>query len=199
MTMTVADKPKEKTEIINIDDLPKTSNQALSALNRPKRLSLAEFSLLPVSEEELLLREKIYNLEKAMYLNEVCLVGQALDDFMTPIHRFAPGVYTRELTIPPGQIVVGKRHAIEHVVMLIKGKCLCVTERGIEEMTAPMHFISPAGEKRVVLTTDEECTWVTIHPTNETDLDKIEQDVIIAEPERLAIYEKDRQLMIGRT
>jgi len=56
-----------------------------------------------------------------------------------------------------------------------------------------MTFISPAGEKRVVWTTpDEDCTWVTIHRTDETDLDKIEADVIISEPARKMRYEELR-------
>lgn len=186
----------EKEQILDLAVLPATSNLNLAILNRPKRLNLEEFNLLPVTQEEKELREKIYALEECMFLNEACVSGDELEELMTPIHRFAPGVYTRELAIPPGMIVVGKRHAIEHVVMLIKGKCLCVTERGIEEMQAPLHFISPAGEKRVVLTTDEEAVWVTIHPTNETDLEKIEQDVIIAEPERLKYYEEHRKLLL---
>lgn len=183
-------------EVLNIQSLPKTKNSELGELNRPKRLTLAEFNALPVTAAEAELREKIYFLEHLVYTHPESVSGDAFDEAMPAVHRFAPGVYTRELTIPPGQIVVGKRHAVEHMVMLIAGKCICVTERGVEEMVAPCHFTSPAGEKRVVLTTDSSATWVTIHPTNETDLDKIEADVIIAEPERILAYEK--QKLIGR-
>lgn len=177
--------------ILNLQVLPATSNQDLGFLNRHYKMTLEEFNRLPALQEELELRKKIYALEEAMFGLPGALSGDALEEFMTPIHRFTPGLYTRELRIPPGQIVVGKRHAVEHQVMLTKGKCLCVTERGLEEMQAPMHFISPAGEKRVVITTDDEAVWVTMHPTeyaSTEDLDKIESDVIIAEPERMKHY-----------
>jgi hypothetical protein len=185
------------TQIFDIELLPETSNQDLSHLNRPKRMNLEQFESYPVTKQEAWLRKKIYQLEGAMMTLPDAKHGAELEAFMTPVHRFAPGVYTRELTIPPGQVVVGKRHAVEHQVLLIKGSCVCVTERGVEHMQAPMMFVSPAGEKRVVVTTDEEATWVTIHPTEHTDLDKIEADVIIAEPDRLAYYEEQKMKQIN--
>lgn len=175
---------------MDLSVIPETSNRDLSYLNRPKRLSLKEFEELPVSFEDLKLRNEIYELEEKMFGLPNALYGDRLDLYMTPIHHFTPGLYTRELTIPANYIVVGKRHAIEHQVLLMKGTCICVTERGFEYMTAPYLFVSPAGEKRVVITTDEEVTWFTFHPTEHTDLDLIEDDVIISEPERMNRYMK---------
>ena len=165
---------------------PRTKNCTLiDTLDRPKHLTLAEFEALPVTQQELVFRDKIYRLEAALYQEEGVFTDA--DCPFQPTHRFSEGVYHRTLVIPPETIVVGKRHAVEHIVMLISGKCICVTERGVEEMEGPMTFISPAGEKRVVVSVTET-TWVTIHPTKETDLDKIEAEVIIAEPERKQHY-----------
>ena len=192
--------------IINLKILPVTSNQDLGYLNRPKRMTLEEFNEYEVTPTEQELRKKIYALEEAIFGMPEALSGDSLNAAMTPIHRFTPGLYTRELLIPPGQIVVGKRHAVEHQVMLTKGSCYCITERGIEHMTAPMHFVSPAGEKRIVITSDEEAIWVTMHPTeyaSTEDLDKIEDDVIISEPERMkrymALQEKNMKKTIMNT
>ncbi len=179
----------------NIQSLPLTSNQDLSILNRPKRLSLETFNDLEVSQQETQAREMIYALEETLHAQPGSITAETQGELgMEPVHRFTNGIYTRELYIPPNRCVVGKRHAIEHIVMLTSGACMCATERGIEYMIAPMTFISPAGEKRVVMTySDIGCTWVTIHRTDETDLDAVEKDVIISEPKREAVYASIRQ------
>lgn len=175
--------------------LSETSNANLSTLNRPKTLTLAEFEALEVSDAELRARLGIYDLEEAMMADPNCVDDEHLHERgMVPVHRFVRGLYSRELTIPPSTLVVGKRHAIEHIVMVTSGKCLCITERGYEVLEAPVTFISPAGEKRVVQTfEDSPVTWVTLHQTSLTDLDDIEKQVIIAEPARKEHYKALRQ------
>lgn len=101
-------------------------------------------------------------------------------DTLTPIHRFTQGIYTRELTMPAGTIIVGKRHAQEHLVTMIKGFCTCVTERGWEDLYGYNTFTSPAGEKRVLFI-HEETTWITTHRTDETTLEEVEKDLILSE------------------
>ncbi len=172
--------------MLNLSTFPKTSNLNLSTLGRPKRLTLEAFEKLPVSVQELELREKIYAFEASMYTLDNVFTD--VDCLFQPTHRFSEGVYHRELVIPAGMVVVGKRHAVEHIVMLVKGKCYVATERGVQELEGPLTFISPAGEKRIVVSITET-TWVTIHPTHETDLEKIEADVIIAEPLRKQQHE----------
>lgn len=184
-------------EIINVDELPVTSNLDLSYLERPTRLTREQFNTLPVSKEEADLREKIYKFED--YIAGLPLSYTDVECPFKPVHTVAPGgIYIRTLEIPPNQAVIGYRHAIEHQVILAKGSCLCITERGVEEMVAPMQFVSPAGEKRVVVTRDESCVWITVHKTDETEIDKIEADILINEPDRrknqLEQREKNRLL-----
>lgn len=145
----------------------------------PYQMDLEQFEQFPVSAEQASTRQKIYNLQ---YIMEHQLHEFDTMDQLVPIHRFTPGIYTRELTIPKDMIVVGKRHGREHIVMLITGKCRVVTEHSDEILQAPCTFISAAGEKRVVYTL-EETTWVTIHRTNGTDMEQVEADLIIAEPD----------------
>lgn len=179
---------------IDLDQLPETSNGSLVDLGRPKSLTLSQFEALPVSPEDLARRQQIYALEALLHSHTDSYLDHEQESAgLVLTHRFAGGVYHRELYIPPGQVVMGKRHANEHMVMLTTGSCVVVTERGRETMTAPMSFISPAGEKRVVLTLDEGCTWVVIHATQETDLDAIEREVIIQEPQRAQYYQQLRQ------
>lgn len=93
-------------------------------------------------------------------------------------HTFADGVYVREIFIPKGMLIVGKIHKHSHPNFLLKGEVSVVTEEnGIERLKAPLSIISKAGTKRVVYA-HEDTVWITVHVTNETDLDKIEEEVI---------------------
>lgn len=93
-------------------------------------------------------------------------------------HTFAPGVYVREILIPRGMFVVGKIHKHAHPNFLMKGEVTVITESGgRERLKAPLSMISPPGTKRVVFA-HEDTVWITIHPTGETDLAKIEEHVI---------------------
>ena len=95
-------------------------------------------------------------------------------------HTFADGIYVREIFMPAGTVCVGKIHRHEHPNFLMKGRVTVVTEDGgLQELSAPMAIISPAGTQRAVYV-HEDTTWITVHrnPDNETDIDKIEEFVI---------------------
>lgn len=93
-------------------------------------------------------------------------------------HHFAPSVYARQMDAKAGTLVVSKMHATEHLNMLMKGSLTIMTEDGIQFLQAPAIITSKAGTKRVGYF-HEDTTWVTIHPTDETDLDAIENLVIV--------------------
>jgi quercetin dioxygenase-like cupin family protein len=92
-------------------------------------------------------------------------------------HIFAPGAYAREMTIPKGTVIIGKIHRHAHLNFISAGKVRVVTEDGSHELTAPHTFVSTVGTKRVVYAL-EDTIWTTVHITTETDLEKIEEQVI---------------------
>jgi hypothetical protein len=95
-------------------------------------------------------------------------------------HRFAPGVYLREIKMPADAVVIGKVHKTEHFNVLIQGACLIVHDDGRrEELRAPTTFVSKAGVQKVIYIL-EDMIWQTIHPTDETDMAKL--DDMIVEP-----------------
>lgn len=104
-------------------------------------------------------------------------------------HYFAPGMYTRECRIPAGSIVVGKMHRHVHPVFLMSGTVRINTDRGMETITGPRIWISQENAKRALLTVTD-CVFATVHlnPTDTTDLEAIEADVIV--PEALIDYDK---------
>jgi len=92
-------------------------------------------------------------------------------------HIFAPGNYAREMMIPKGTLIIGKIHKHAHLNIISKGRVHVATEFGPVSFEAPHTFVSEPGTKRAVYAL-EDTIWTTIHATDETDLDKIENYVI---------------------
>lgn len=93
-------------------------------------------------------------------------------------HRFAPGVYLREIAMPADTIVIGKVHKTKHFNILIRGACLIVHADGTrEELRAPYTFVSEENVQKVLYIT-EDMIWQTVHVTTETDLVKLEEELI---------------------
>ena len=127
-------------------------------------------------------RERVLSLEAAM---EREFGSMDNTDGVAPVnHYHCEGNYAREICIPKGVCIIGKIHKHEHINVISQGRCVVVTEAGREEYAAPKTFISSAGIKRAVYAL-EDTVWTTIHPTEETDLDKIEQEVIAKDYEDL--------------
>ena len=99
------------------------------------------------------------------------------DDVCPVTHHFAPGLYAREILLPAGVRIIGKIHYHAHVNTISKGRVTVFTEFGSQELTAPVTFVSKPGTKRAVVA-HEDTIWTTYHPTDETDLAKIEEAVI---------------------
>lgn len=116
-------------------------------------------------------RELLYSLEAAAATN--------LPEQECPLqHSFIDGVYVRTIFIPAGTVIVGKIHRHSHANILSQGEVIVFTEDGgMEHLKGPITMVSPAGCKRAVRALTDT-TWTTIHRTDETDLNKIEDWVI---------------------
>lgn len=96
-------------------------------------------------------------------------------------HHFSLDVYAREVYIPAGAICVGKLHKYQQLNILLKGEISVLVDDHVERLKAPYVLVSPAGTKRIVYAHDD-CVWMTVHGTNEKDVQKIE-DHFIAQDE----------------
>lgn len=95
-------------------------------------------------------------------------------------HSFCDGVYAREITIPAGVCLVGGKHKTSFFIVISQGECV-VIDNEIETLyTAPCTVISKVGAKRAIMAI-EDTVLTTFHPTKETDIDKIESDIIESE------------------
>lgn len=127
------------------------------------------------------------DIQQRAYIDTVRDVQQQLsespDQIDVPVqHHFAPGVYMRQMDAAAGTLVVSKMHRTEHMNILLKGSLTVATEDGIQLMTAPCVLKSMPGTKRIGYF-HEDSSWITIHPTSDTDLEKIEQQMIVPDDE----------------
>jgi hypothetical protein len=113
--------------------------------------------------------------EKVLRLEAVLSKYPQLSEQLT--HHFAGGVYARELFIPKDAVIVGKIHRYAHLNFLMKGDISVLTEHGIRRLKAPAVIASAPGIKRAGYA-HEDTVWVTVHATTETDVDKIEDQVV---------------------
>jgi len=113
-------------------------------------------------------REAVEQIEDAM---------QGMPPAFLPIkHYFANGMYAREMTMPAGAIVTGAIHKTTHFCILSQGRVRVMSEDGIDELVAPAIIISQPGTKRAIHAL-EDTVWTNIHATNETDLDKLVEEL----------------------
>jgi hypothetical protein len=93
-------------------------------------------------------------------------------------HHFSKGVYAREMFIPKGTFLVGKIHKFKNLNILSQGDASVLSIEGAARISGYHATVSSPGIKRVIYA-HEDCIWTTIHGTNETDLEKIEEEVIV--------------------
>lgn len=93
-------------------------------------------------------------------------------------HAFAPNVYLRQVTMPKGSVIIGHQHKTEHFNIVLSGRASVYMEGEIHEIVAPSIFKSSAGVRKVLFI-HETMVWATVHPTSETNLDKLDEELII--------------------
>ena len=148
----------------------------------PYHLTKSEFEAMPATNKQLLIRDEIYGLQaSAMKCIEDGVFADA-NPGCTLIHRFSPGVYVREFRMTKDSIVISKRHAREHIVMVLSGTASVTTEYGTELISAPTIFISHAGAKRV-LVNHTDTVWATVHRTDACSVQEAEAELIINDRE----------------
>lgn len=144
--------------------------------------TLSEPNLSPLQ-----LRDKIQELE-----NHMLSMPEAHVE-MQVRHYFADGMYAREIFIPKGTVLTGKIHRTQHLNVVSQGKIRVWTEGGMKTIEAPFTMVSQPGTKRVGYAL-EDTVWTTFHATNETDLVKLEEQLIAPSH---AVLEEEKKLCLG--
>ena len=164
-------------------------------------------SKLPPStqdKEKNLRRAEVVSLEN--HLNKLIEQGKAdcglhqtslKHYFIPPDPHFGCGTYTRELSVPKGMTFTGKIHRHSHMVFVLKGEFLVVSESGREHIKAPATWVSPAGTKRAFYAL-EDSIISTVHLTKhseEQDLEAIEEETIAPSFSAMGIEEPQQEII----
>lgn len=89
-------------------------------------------------------------------------------------HRFAPGIYVREVSVPAGTLAVGHWQKTEHLNIMLKGRVTVLNDDGTtSELVAPMIFVGQPGRKVGYI--HEDMVWQNVYATTETDVERLEE------------------------
>jgi len=107
-------------------------------------------------------------------------------------HFFANGMYARVLFRPANTLIVGKVHKCEHFYIVASGEVTVIGKGTKERIIGPRVMVSSPGTQRAVYShTDATC--ITVHRTDETDLSKIEAELV--EPDDSALFDAANKLI----
>ena len=129
----------------------------------------------PVDYTKEQFRKGVMKVQKMMLDNENRI--KDIHSYNPVKNVFTDGQLVREIFNPAGELLVTAIHKISHPYFLLKGEMSIMTEEGEERIVAPHYGITKAGTKRIIYA-HTDCIFVTVHATNETDLNKIEEEIV---------------------
>ena len=91
-------------------------------------------------------------------------------------HKFADGLYYREILIPKGCAITGSIHKQADMNIVYYGDMDVLTEFGMKRVIGACSFPGKAGMKQFGIA-NEDTLWATVHHTHLTDLDEIEKEL----------------------
>jgi len=98
--------------------------------------------------------------------------------YLPPDHTLTVGLYSRRLFMPAGSAIVSKIHRRQHQYVVLSGLATVLTAEGASRISAGQSGITEPGTRRILFI-HEDSEWMTFHPTDQTDLESIEDDLII--------------------
>lgn len=138
-------------------------------------------------ENKELLAQILGEVQNRAYIDVVRDIQQQITDQaelieVPVVHHFAPGVYMRQMDAKAGTLMVTKMHKTEHFLIILKGSASVLDNGELVHFKAPQIIKTKVGTKRVIYFHDDS-SWLTAHPTTETDLGVIEEQLIVPEHE----------------
>jgi len=124
------------------------------------------------------------------------IADQQTEQELPVTHLFAPDVYSREIFMPSGMLVIGHQHRTSHLNIVLTGSARVLMNGLVHEITAPFTFRSGEGVRKVLYIL-EDCRWMTIHATQDTDVDVIEDKILDKAAPIELVEEELKQLFNG--
>lgn len=110
-------------------------------------------------------------------------------------HRFAPGIYIREVKMPAGSYVIGHHHKTPHLNIMLSGRLTIMHDDGTKtELVAPQTFIAAPGRKIAYI--HEDVIWQNVFATEERDVTALE-DQFLDKSEAWLEAQKFNQMLLS--
>ena len=122
-------------------------------------------------------RNKMEAISERFKNSEHFITGEEANKLNPLKHSFADGCYIREIFNPAGQLILTKIHKKQHPFFLLEGEMIVLTDEGVKTLKAPHYGITEPGTQRIIYS-KTDCTFVTVHATDKTDIKEIEKEVI---------------------
>lgn len=131
--------------------------------------------------------------EKIQFLEQEFLKRPQAD--CPVVHRFGPGIYIREVTIPADVFSIGHYQKTTHLNIMLAGRVTMVMEDGSHvEVVAPQTFVSGPGRKIGYI--HEKMIWQNVYATDETDIEKLEA-MFLDKSNTWKNCQRDKQLLLS--
>ena len=89
-------------------------------------------------------------------------------------HDFPDGLYTREIFMPAGSVIISRIHRFDNPFFVLSGKLTVISEdEGTCHIEAPFRGFTKPGARRILLI-HEDTVWVTVHPNPDNIKDAVE-------------------------
>ena len=100
-----------------------------------------------------------------------------MEELMPLKHYLKDGLYTREVFMPKGTLVVSFIHKQNHPSFFLKGEMSVLLDTGeVKRIKGPMKVMTEIGTQRVAYI-HEDTTWVCVYRTDATTIGEAEKDV----------------------
>ena len=103
-------------------------------------------------------------------------------------HHIEDGLYTREVFMPKGSLVVSFIHKQNHPSFFLSGEMSILKDTGeVERIKAPMKVMTEIGTQRVAYM-HEDCVWVCVYRTDKETVEEAEKDIYTEDYRELPNY-----------
>ena len=100
-----------------------------------------------------------------------------MEKLMPVTHHLKDGLYTREIFMPKGTLVVSFIHKQNHPSFFLKGEMSVLLDTGeVKKIKAPMKVMTEIGTQRVAYI-HEDTTWVCVYRTDAKTIKEAEEEV----------------------
>jgi len=113
---------------------------------------------------------------------------EEMAELMPLKHDFSDGLYTREIFMPKGTVVVSFIHKQNHPSFFLSGEMSVLNDKGeINRIKAPMKVMTEIGTQRVAYM-HEDCVWVCVYRTDKETIEEAEKDIYTEDYKELPEY-----------